>query len=199
MGVHSNDLSNILKVLKKLKRKKKWSTENMCNICCETFDKRLVIFKMVEVGTYCCLDSTFYLNHPSQRSSSSYCITRTSGAKESRKNYHMLGTKECFLDELKSLRNGRAIPTKSSVESLNPILDTEGLLRVHGTLKQAENHPVLLQRKHHITRLIITLYKLYAVPVRVCSTHESYHQYSSVISSVPMRICSTHESYPQYP
>ena len=32
--------------------------ENMCHICCETFDKRLVIFKMVEVGTYCFLDSS---------------------------------------------------------------------------------------------------------------------------------------------
>ena len=68
-----------------------------------------------------------------------------------------------------------------------------------------------------------TLYKLYAVPVRVCSTREdmhypwvissvpvshivrvcitreSYHQYPWVISSVPVRICSTRESYPQYP
>ena len=39
----------------------------------------------------------------------------------------------------------------------------------------------------------------YAVPVRVCSTRESYHQYLWVISSVPVRICSTRESYPQYP
>ena len=66
----------------------------------------------------------------------------------------------------------------------------------------------------------ITLYKLYAVPIRVCSTREdmhplwvissvsvshilstraSYPQYPWVISSVPVRICSTHESYPQYP
>ena len=65
----------------------------------------------------------------------------------------------------------------------------------------------------------LTLHKLYAVPVRVCSTHEdmhypwvissvpvshilstreSYHQYPWVISSVPVRICSTHESYHQY-
>ena len=37
-----------------------------------------------------------------------------------------------------------------------------------------------------------------SVPVRVCITRESYHQYPWVISSVPMRICSTRESYPQY-
>ena len=44
-----------------------------------------------------------------------------------------------------------------------------------------------------------TLYKLYALPVRICITRESYHQYPRVISSVPVRICSTRESYPQYP
>ena len=57
-----------------------------------------------------------------------------------------------------------------------------------------------------------TLYKLYAVPVRVCIARESYHQYLWVISSVPVslssvpwgyavlvsHIPSTHESYPQY-
>ena len=39
-----------------------------------------------------------------------------------------------------------------------------------------------------------------SVPVRICSTRESYPQYPWVISSVPMsHILSTHESYPQYP
>ena len=42
-----------------------------------------------------------------------------------------------------------------------------------------------------------TLYKLYAVPVRVCSTREDMHC-PWVISSVPVRVCSTSESYPQY-
>ena len=41
------------------------------------------------------------------------------------------------------------------------------------------------------------LYKLYAVPVRICITRESYHQYPWVISSVPVsHILSTRESYP---
>ena len=68
---------------------------------------------------------------------------------------------ECFPDELKSLRNGCGISSRSSVKSLNPILDTEGLLCVNGRLKLAENisedarNPILLPRKHHITRLII--------------------------------------------
>ena len=72
-----------------------------------------------------------------------------------------LAQEECFPDELKSLRNGHRIRSTSSVKSLNPILDTEGLLRVNGRLKLAENisedarNPILLPRKHLITRLII--------------------------------------------
>ena len=42
-----------------------------------------------------------------------------------------------------------------------------------------------------------TLYKLYTVPVRICSTCEDI-QYPWVISSLPVRICITRESYPQY-
>ena len=38
----------------------------------------------------------------------------------------------------------------------------------------------------------------HAVPVRICITRESYHQYPWVMSSVPVRVCSTRESYPQY-
>ena len=81
--------------------------------------------------------------------------------KKAEKNIICLAQEECFPDELKSLRNGRGIPSRSSVKSLNPILDTEGLLRVNGRLKLAENisedarNPILLPRKHHITRLII--------------------------------------------
>ena len=43
------------------------------------------------------------------------------------------------------------------------------------------------------------LWVISSVPVRVCITRESYHQYLWVISSVPVRIRSTRESYPQYP
>ena len=70
-----------------------------------------------------------------------------------------MAQEECFPDKLKSLRNGHGIPSKSSVKSLNSILDT-GLLRVNGRLTLAENisedarNPIPLPRKHHITRLI---------------------------------------------
>ena len=80
-------------------------------------------------------------------------------------------------------------------------------------------HEVKQQNKASKSSSLITLYKLYALPVRVCSTHEDMHylrvisvpvshilntrdpdmQFPWVISLVPVRICSTRESYPQYP
>ena len=42
------------------------------------------------------------------------------------------------------------------------------------------------------------LWVISSVPMRICSTRESYPQYPWVISSVPMRVCSTRESCPQY-
>ena len=65
-----------------------------------------------------------------------------------------LAHKECFPDELKSLRNGSGIPSRSTVKSLNPILDTDGLLLVNGRLKMTENiseDAVTEETPHHKT------------------------------------------------
>ena len=52
-------------------------------------------------------------------------------------------------------------------------------------------------RSNFLLFALLTLYKLHVVPVRICSTFESYRQYLWVISSVPVRVCSTRESYHQ--
>lgn len=75
-----------------------------------------------------------------------------------------LAQEESFPNELKALRNGRGVPSSSPIKSLNPILDADGLLRVNGRLKLAANlsedakTPILLPKKHHITKLIIAYY-----------------------------------------
>ena len=65
-----------------------------------------------------------------------------------------LEQEECFPDELKALRNSHGVSSRSSVKSLNPVLDTGGLLSVNGISEDARNR-ILLTEKHHITRLII--------------------------------------------
>ncbi|XP_025264963.1 uncharacterized protein LOC112638119 [Camponotus floridanus] len=65
-----------------------------------------------------------------------------------------------FPEEYRALSKGEAIRTTSNLLSLSPFIDTNGLIRVGGRLKNAElpfdtRHPILLSRNHILTRLII--------------------------------------------
>ncbi len=70
---------------------------------------------------------------------------------------------EIFQEELKSLYNGEKISSQSSIKSLNPILDEQGLIRVGGCLSNAdmtndEKHPLIIPANHHISTLLIKHY-----------------------------------------
>ncbi|KAL7723180.1 hypothetical protein ACLKA6_017708, partial [Drosophila palustris] len=63
----------------------------------------------------------------------------------------------------RALRAGKQLSTKSEIRSLQPILDSEGLLRVEGRLQNSDldyeaKHPLLLPRRHPVTAAIIALY-----------------------------------------
>lgn len=65
-----------------------------------------------------------------------------------------------FQHELKTLRRGEALDTRSKLLSLDPFVDSDGTLRVGGRLKQSNRpyhvkHPILLPKNHIFTRLII--------------------------------------------
>ncbi|XP_018406191.1 PREDICTED: uncharacterized protein LOC108782411 [Cyphomyrmex costatus] len=65
-----------------------------------------------------------------------------------------------FASELKLLRNHKPLSRNSSLLSLTPILDDQGILRVGGRLQRAKlpfsaRHPILLPSKHIFTRLLI--------------------------------------------
>lgn len=67
---------------------------------------------------------------------------------------------QAFHAEVISLRNGKPISQSSCIMSLNPFLDTEGILRVGGRLGNADiefdqKYPVILPRRHRITKLLI--------------------------------------------
>ncbi|KAJ7983948.1 hypothetical protein DPEC_G00368720 [Dallia pectoralis] len=72
---------------------------------------------------------------------------------------------ECFPDELRLLKAGKAVGTSSRLLTLAPELDdTRELIRVGGRLRRAENldyataHPIVLDPTHHFTRLQIKDY-----------------------------------------
>ncbi|UYV80978.1 hypothetical protein LAZ67_19002335 [Cordylochernes scorpioides] len=68
-----------------------------------------------------------------------------------------------FLHEIQSLNDHCQLPNKNRILDLGPFLDDEGLLRVGGRLQRSnlssnQKHPMILPKKHHITRLIIQEY-----------------------------------------
>ena len=65
---------------------------------------------------------------------------------------------ERFAKEIKELKEGE-VSKQSHLKPLNPIVDELGVLRVGGRLNRAElpydaAHPMILPKKHHITRLV---------------------------------------------
>ena len=70
--------------------------------------------------------------------------------------------KEGFPHGIMVLKLGHLLPAKSPLRQLNPVLDSDGLLRMKGHLDLAKHFPaetrspISLPRKHHITTLIVT-------------------------------------------
>ena len=85
---------------------------------------------------------------------------------------------QSFCSELKSLFFKKSLPSSSSLCTLHPFLDTEGTLRVRGRtggskLAYSMMHPIILNSKHPLTRLIIRaehIRLLHAGPTLVMSS-----------------------------
>ena len=67
---------------------------------------------------------------------------------------------DAYSREISYLMERKCIPKDSSVISLSPFLDLDGILRVGGRLSKAthlvskEKNPIILPSKHHVSRLI---------------------------------------------
>ncbi|XP_033104029.1 uncharacterized protein LOC117106725 [Anneissia japonica] len=66
----------------------------------------------------------------------------------------------CFGEEIEALKSDKPIPMGSKLQPLNPILDTDGILRCDGRLKYEciaceTRYPIILPKTQHITKLII--------------------------------------------
>ncbi|XP_058816775.1 uncharacterized protein LOC131680070 [Topomyia yanbarensis] len=88
-------------------------------------------------------------------------------------NYlYRLAQTEGFPDEMGVLRakvDNKVLPKSSSIYTLNPFLDEQHILRMHGRISACEyasmdaKNPIILPKDHHITGLIVQDY------------HERYH------------------------
>ncbi|XP_033095863.1 uncharacterized protein LOC117100323, partial [Anneissia japonica] len=68
----------------------------------------------------------------------------------------------CFPEEVRALKAGSPLPTGSRLKQLSPEWDKDtGLLRVGGRLREANaiqeqmKHPIILDPKHHITKILV--------------------------------------------
>jgi hypothetical protein len=70
---------------------------------------------------------------------------------------------EVFAKEIDQIKNGEKLSKGSALVKLNPVIDSDGLLRVGGRLDRAEltieeRHPVILPGSHHIATLVVKHY-----------------------------------------
>lgn len=70
---------------------------------------------------------------------------------------------ETFYKEILCLSKKQQLPSKSQILSLNPFLDSSGLIRVGGRLRSSNlnydvKHQILLPAKHHFTTLVFRNY-----------------------------------------
>ncbi|XP_069366373.1 uncharacterized protein [Paralichthys olivaceus] len=84
---------------------------------------------------------------------------------DSEKHLLQRAQSECFPEEINALKGGKSIPRNSKLLPLSPEYDRElGLIRVGGRLRRAETldhdtiHPIVLDPRHYVTRLIIKHY-----------------------------------------
>ncbi|KAL6456635.1 hypothetical protein MHYP_G00351790 [Metynnis hypsauchen] len=71
--------------------------------------------------------------------------------------------KECYQEEIKCIRERLNISSSSSLCKLNPILDSDGLLRVGGRIKHSgldlnDINPIIVPGRHHLSVLLIRHY-----------------------------------------
>ena len=67
----------------------------------------------------------------------------------------------CYKDEIKALRSAKCVNRTSNIATLNPVLDSQELLRVGGRVTSGPTlrvtaQPLLIPKGHHIAALLIT-------------------------------------------
>ncbi|XP_031333913.1 uncharacterized protein LOC116163925 [Photinus pyralis] len=122
----------------------------------DIFSKYSVLIKLQRVIAYC-----YRFWHNSQ-----YVSNKTLGPLTVRDlelallKLTVLCQKQSFKEDYISLSQNKPLSRKSSLLSLNPFLDSEGLIRVGGRLQNSQldtnqKHPIVLPKAHKLTRLIM--------------------------------------------
>ena len=117
----------------------------------------------------------------------------------------------CYPVELSALHSNHVFPSNSVLKSLNPFLNTHGIIRVGGCISNSKlsynrMHPIVLHGKHPITKLLIHsehLCLLHAGPSLLCSSISLRFQIISlrkVVRSITRDcvVCKRHKGKPSF-
>lgn len=88
------------------------------------------------------------------------CSITTAELERTEKTIAKMVQRESFLQEIRDLEKDREIHRKYKLQTLDPVLNNEGLIRVGGRLQNAamsedQKHQIILPAKHFVTNLIM--------------------------------------------
>ena len=92
---------------------------------------------------------------------------------------------ECYSEEIIYLESGNELSTKSSIFKLSPMLDTDGVLRVKGRIRECEKinydtiNPIILSKIHHFTKLLILEFH----------EHNAHQNFETVVNELRQKFC----------
>ena len=73
----------------------------------------------------------------------------------------VLVQQDCFADEYRALQRGQTVSKTSKTRNLTPFLGSDGLMRCTGRLRRLSEaefhmkHPIILDGRHHVVRLLL--------------------------------------------
>ncbi|XP_043481754.1 uncharacterized protein LOC122510878 [Leptopilina heterotoma] len=158
----SKKLSNSHKLINESTELEKRTVKTHClqssqKVCSEITDRFSSWPKLLRVMSYCFRFINKIKNSKLKSNYESISLT-TSEINQTRLFFIKLIQYESFQSELRDIGNQKALTMKSPIKNLNPFIDSEGILRLGGRLRNApirydEKHPIILP-KNKISHLI---------------------------------------------
>lgn len=137
------------KVIRTMHSKNQWEEGHMDKV----LKKQSDIFKLQRITAYAL--RWLQKNKPLRNA-----IPNATENVTSLKAWIKFAQRQAFGAEIDDCINGDELPSKSKLISLRPFVDIDGILRVGGRLRKSNlpselKNPIILPKKHHLTKLII--------------------------------------------
>ncbi|XP_029161141.1 uncharacterized protein LOC114932898 [Nylanderia fulva] len=142
-----------------------------------------LLFAETTAADHCMVRRWLLIHRQLRHAQSQLSVISVDELTEARISWVRLIQARTFKDEIRRLRNGTPLPSRSSLHKLNPFLDCKRLLRVGGRLRNAylqynATHPPILPSESTYTHLVI----------------DDHHQ-RTLHSGTQLTLCSLRQEY----